>query len=76
MRIWPIYYLMFPALFVINPLLPHPQPLDGLPYYLTYTQFIQGYWSGTLPPFSLLFRHTWTLAIEEQFYVFWPLLVC
>jgi peptidoglycan/LPS O-acetylase OafA/YrhL len=75
LRIWPIYYLTFLALFVLNPLLPHPQSLAGLPYFLTYTQFIQGYWFGTFPPFSHLYRHTWTLAIEEQFYVFWPLLV-
>jgi peptidoglycan/LPS O-acetylase OafA/YrhL len=75
LRIWPIYYLTFPIFLVVNRLLPQPHPLDGLPYYLTYTQFIQGYWFGELPRFSLIYRHTWTLAIEEQFYLFWPLLV-
>jgi peptidoglycan/LPS O-acetylase OafA/YrhL len=76
LRIFPIYYLAF-AVFLVLRLFeqPHKHRLDGLPYFLTYTQFIQGYWGGTYPPFSPAFGHTWTLAIEEQFYLFWPLIV-
>ena len=33
----------------------------------------QSYFSSGLAPSPL--RHTWSLAIEEQFYVFWPLIV-
>ena len=75
LRIWPIYYLSFPAFLVLNRWLPNPSPLDGLPYYLTYTQFVPAYWGGAVPPFSHLYLHTWTLAVEEQFYLLWPLLV-
>lgn len=75
LRILPIYYLTFPVFLIVNPLLPHPSSLRPLPYYLTYTQFIQGYWFGKIPEFSMHFRHTWTLAIEEQFYLIWPILV-
>jgi peptidoglycan/LPS O-acetylase OafA/YrhL len=75
LRIWPIYYLSLLAFVAINPLLPHPAPLDGLPYYLTYTQRIENYWLGSEPPFYAGFDHAWTLAIEEQFYIIWPLLI-
>ena len=73
LRIFPIYYLTFAIFLAINPFAPRPHPIAALPYFLTYTQFIQGYWGQTIPPFSRAFGHTWTLAIEEQFYLFWPL---
>jgi peptidoglycan/LPS O-acetylase OafA/YrhL len=75
LRIFPIYYLTFAIFLAINSLVARPHRLDALPYFLSYTQFIQGYWGQATPPFSQAFGHTWTLAIEEQFYLFWPLIV-
>ncbi len=74
LRIWPIYYASILTLVLVNRWLPHRQAMDGLGNYLTYTQFIQHYWFGRPPWFSMYFAHTWTLAAEEQFYIFWPLL--
>src|SRR5579883_2068808 len=75
LRIWPIYYLSLLAFALINPFLPRPYAIsDALPYYLTYTQNVHYYWSDT-GPFLRPFGHTWTLAIEEQFYLIWPLLI-
>lgn len=75
LRIWPIYYLSLFALILFNFISPQPESLDGLPYFLTYTQNIQQFWFGQTPPFIHGFQHTWTLAIEENFYLIWPLLI-
>ncbi len=75
-RIWPIYYLTLVVFLAVNALFGRGMPTAGWPLYASYTQFIPDYWGGASPPFSRLFDHTWTLAIEEQFYIIWPLLVC
>ena len=75
LRIWPIYYLCLAALVAVNAGLPRPTAIDALPNYLTFTQNIQRYWSDSVPPFKWYYVHTWSLALEQQFYVFWPLLL-
>jgi peptidoglycan/LPS O-acetylase OafA/YrhL len=75
LRIWPIYYLSLFVLVAVNPWTPEPGSLEGLPYFLTFTQNLPFYWSETAPPFITAFRHTWSLAIEEQFYLVWPALL-
>ena len=75
LRIWPIYYLSLFVIVLLNNYLSRPQDLTDLPYYLTYTQNVQYYWHREPTPFHVAFRHTWTLALEEQFYLIWPALV-
>lgn len=69
LRIWPIYYSL-----IVFCLCTSQSFQDSAYYYLTYTQEIPRYWGGIMPGFTAL-QHTWTLAIEEQFYLIWPLLV-
>jgi peptidoglycan/LPS O-acetylase OafA/YrhL len=77
LRIWPIYYLTLLAFIAINPLLTRPLNLGAMPFYLTYTQglcqFFTGLPIGNYSDLPLV--HTWTLAIEEHFYILWPILI-
>lgn len=75
LRIWPAYYAALAACLLINPAIKWDNPTHAWPYYLTFTQNVHEYFGIATPLFSVMFLHTWTLAIEEQFYVMWPLLM-
>ncbi len=77
LRIWPIYYLTLLVVIVAYRYMPTKYPIDGaiIFQYLTYTQNIQMIWFDTAERSIRAYGHTWTLAIEEQFYMLWPLVV-
>jgi len=82
LRIFPLYYLLLVFVFFVIPqlsFLPHQDKLifegtsvDSLWYWL-YIQNIGGFLGYPLKQEFLSI--TWSLAIEEQFYFLWPLLI-
>jgi peptidoglycan/LPS O-acetylase OafA/YrhL len=77
LRIWPIYYLALLPILLAYQVIPTNYPIDsGIIFqYLTYTQDVQLIWGGSGDRLIRAYGHTWSLAIEEQFYLLWPLLV-
>jgi peptidoglycan/LPS O-acetylase OafA/YrhL len=72
LRVWPVYYLVVLLLAVAVPVLPRPFLWKGLPLILTFTQGVPLYWAREASVFTWYLGHTWSLAIEEQFYLIWP----
>jgi peptidoglycan/LPS O-acetylase OafA/YrhL len=75
LRIWPLYYLVLFLAFVVAPLvLPamRPRVSGNLLPFVFYVQNIVFAHRLTYP-FGL--GATWSLAVEEQFYLTWPLVV-
>ena len=76
LRIFPLYYTVLAVLFLMTPWL-HLEWHTGHLAYLFYAGNIASNLDPDLvsvrPAVSLL--HLWSLAVEEQFYLVWPLLV-
>ncbi len=68
LRIFPIYYLLLVILWILN----DPGIKENAVYYFTYTS---NYLFYTEQFFPNRLAHLWSLAVEEQFYIFWPWLI-
>lgn len=71
LRIFPAYYAFLAASFLLDYLAHSPWPtslgLSGLTYTVNYYNALHGHPSTSI-------AHAWSLAVEEQFYLLWPLL--
>lgn len=77
LRIAPVYYIGLSfVLFVIPNLSTTHQPTEAWPYFISFTQYIPQVWGGDMPQFIRRFDHSWTLAIEVQFYLIIPIFIC
>jgi len=78
LRIFPLYYFTLFLLFIAIPMM-----VTLSPDYLEYTSYQWWHWTYLpnvlalfkLPNATLATSHFWSLAVEEQFYMFWPFVV-
>lgn len=68
LRIFPLYYLLLLLLFLAGT----AEFLSDWPWYVSYLSNVLVVRANHWIP---LLSHFWSLAVEEQFYIFWPLLV-
>ena len=73
LRIWPVYFAL---LLIVLKVIPHFRPethdLAGFSSWY-YVLFLQNLFP--LPQFVPVLAPTWSLGVEEQFYLVWPLLI-
>lgn len=67
-RIFPVYYFTLIVLFILNFENIREIILWFVFYISNYLMYIKMDWTGAM-------SHFWTLAVEEQFYLFWPLII-
>jgi len=74
LRIFPLYYLYIFIVFIYC-LYFDVQGVNNWLYYVFYLQNYTMAWNGFAYVPGQEFGHTWSLAVEEQFYLLWPLVV-
>lgn len=68
LRIFPIYYALILFLFYVN----YKNTREIFPYLISYTSNIL---EAKTNNYVGDFNHFWSLAVEEQFYIFWPICI-
>jgi peptidoglycan/LPS O-acetylase OafA/YrhL len=71
LRIFPLYYFVIAVCVVLNV----PPVREIIVWLLTYTLNIYASLRGEWGTLELYVAHFWSLAVEEQFYIFWPWLL-
>ncbi len=79
LRIFPLYFMFLLIIFVLIPIIA-PGILGDMSYYHQNQLWIWTYlqnWLFSLKGFpeNYSLHHLWSLAVEEQFYIFWPFVI-
>jgi peptidoglycan/LPS O-acetylase OafA/YrhL len=79
LRIWPLYYCALLFMFVVVPLLRPSEAHQvfeprSMPWW-SYFVYLQNFLVPVVTQATGLLGVTWSLAVEEQFYLVWPLVV-
>jgi peptidoglycan/LPS O-acetylase OafA/YrhL len=77
LRIFPLYYVSLVVVFVVAPLL-LPGTAENLPSIhdrLWFFAYFQNWLGVPLLPWPHFMIHYWSLGVEEQFYLVWPLVI-
>ncbi|HVX00459.1 MAG TPA: acyltransferase [Candidatus Babeliaceae bacterium] len=79
LRIFPLYYFVLLLIFFVLPFFPSLVNWDFV-YYRTHQAYFWSYMQNWLYsrdgfPKNHMLIHFWSLAVEEQFYIFWPWIV-
>lgn len=69
LRIWPLYYAILAVLLLAGEIKGREALIHGL-FVTNFAQALANHWHVT----SWFLPHLWTICVQEQFYLFWPLL--
>ncbi len=75
LRIFPLYYAFLALVLFVVPLVADPGWVAQAHHDQVWYWFYLSNWSGTFGRDIPGLPHFWSLAVEEQFYLLWPLLV-
>lgn len=71
LRIWPLYYLYFILCLIVYFLVPINVASKTLIFYIFFAAHIPFILNNTV----ILFGHYWSIGVQEQFYLIWPLVI-
>jgi peptidoglycan/LPS O-acetylase OafA/YrhL len=73
LRVWPLYYLVLFLIFAVAPLFRPAMQHTVAQIWPAFVFYVQNLVYHDIYPFGL--GATWSMAVEEQFYLTWPVLV-